>query len=71
MSIGDFLSSEVFSDLFVVVLGGFEVLVIQIFHLIDKRYTKMFYTICSYCEECCFPNFFSLSLFITYIKEGY
>ena len=35
---------------------GFEVLVTQIFLLLGKSYTMIFYTSCGYCEGCCFPN---------------
>jgi hypothetical protein len=49
---------------------GFEVLVIQIFHLLGQSYNKVFYSICAYCEGCCFTNFL-LSLFVICIKEGY
>jgi hypothetical protein len=62
-----FPSSEVFFNFF---FQGFEVLVIQIFHLLGKSYTKIFFTICGYCEGCYFSNFF-FSLFIICAKEGY
>jgi hypothetical protein len=62
-----FPPSEVFLHFF---LQKLEVLVMQIFPLVGKSYTKIFYIICGYCEGCCFPNFF-LSPFITCIKEDY
>jgi hypothetical protein len=39
------------------------------FHLLGKRYTKIFYMICGYFQGC-FPNFFLLCLAIC-IKKGY
>jgi hypothetical protein len=44
-------------------LQRLDVLVIQIFHLLDLSHTKVFYITCDCYEGCCFPNFF-LSLFI-------
>ena len=52
------------------IAAGFEVFDIEIFHLLGKSYTTIFYIICGHCEGCCFLNFF-LSLFIICIKEGY
>jgi hypothetical protein len=43
--------------------------VVEIFHLLRKHYTKMFYTVFGYCEGCCFLSFF-LRLFIVCIKKA-
>jgi hypothetical protein len=56
----------VFLDLF---LPRFEVLVMQIFHLLGKSYAKIFYIICDYYEGCYFSNFF-LNPFILCIVES-
>ena len=61
---------SLFAELFNFFLERLEVIVMQIFHLFGKSYTKIFYIICSYCEGSCFANFF-LILFIICIKEGY
>jgi hypothetical protein len=33
---------------------------------LDKSYSKIFYTICGYCEGCYFPNFFSQTVYHLY-----
>jgi len=56
----------IYFDLF---FSDFEVLVIQIFHLLGKSYTKIFYILYDYFMGFCFPNFF-LALIIICINEG-
>ena len=61
MSMGGF--SIFFEVFFHFLLQSLEVLVIQILHMFGKSHPKILYTVCGYCEECNFPNFF-LSLLI-------
>jgi hypothetical protein len=66
MSISDL---SIIRDLPGSVFQRYEVLVLEIFHLLGKSYTKTFYTIFGYCKGCCFSNFF-LRLFIICIKNA-
>ena len=43
------------SNFFLQILGVF---VVQIFHLLDKSYPKIFFIVCAYCEGIYFPDFF-------------
>ena len=61
-----FPSSEVFFDFF---LQRLDVLVIQIFHLLDWSHSKLFYITFGYCKKFDFPNLF-LSHFMFSITKG-
>jgi hypothetical protein len=36
------------------------------FHLLSKSYPKIFYIICGFCEDCCFPYFLFLLAYNLY-----
>lgn len=64
------LISFLFLFPFFFLFKGFDVLVMQLFHLLGKSYIKIFYSICGCYEGYYFPDFF-LSLFIISIRESY
>jgi len=68
MSLGYLSISEVFLNFS---LHRFEVLVTHVFHLLGKSYTKIFYTICEYCEGCCFLITFSDCVSSVYKKATF